>query len=57
MNSKRNSYVKTVRYKIVPLHFPKVTSIFYPNGHRSNFTVEILESTLRANNATCIFWV
>ncbi len=57
MNNKQNSYVKTAMYKIVPLYFSKVISIFHPNGHRPNFPLEILESTLLANNANRIIWV
>ena len=29
LNNKRNSYVKIAMYKIVPLHFSKVTSPFF----------------------------
>ena len=57
MNNNRNNYVKIAMREITPLRFSKVTSTFYPNGHRPNFPVEILESTPRANNANCIIWV
>ena len=41
MNNKRNAYVKTAMYKIIPLHFAKVTLSFYPNGlSPENFGVD-----------------